>query len=68
MSLLLDSYRRNAEAARRKAVTAPLANVRAQAAVAAERWTDMAERLEWVEAQHILREAATVPRMLSVAE
>lgn len=50
MSLLLESYRRNAEAARREAEHAKLPNVREKAAKAAEAWTEMAERLERIEA------------------
>ena len=48
MSILLDSYRRNAEAARIEAERATLSNVRARAAEAAVRWSEMADRLEWV--------------------
>ena len=50
MSLLLDSYRRNFEAARLEAQQSVLPNVRNRAARAAEAWKDMAERLAWVEA------------------
>jgi len=55
MSLLLDSYRRNAEAARLDAERATLPNVRARALDAAARWTEMADQLEWVEEQGRLR-------------
>jgi hypothetical protein len=51
MSRLLDSYRRNFEAARMEAEQSPLLQVRDRAARAAEAWKVMAERLEWVEAQ-----------------
>ena len=49
MSQLLDSYRRNAAAARLDAERATLPNVRARALEAATRWLDLADRLEWVE-------------------
>lgn len=55
MSILLDSYRKNAAAARIEADRSMLPNVRQRAALAAERWSEMAERLEWVEAQGRLR-------------
>ena len=55
MSILLDSYRRNAEAARIEAERATLPNVRARAAEAAARWSEMADRLEWVEEQGRVR-------------
>ena len=51
MSFLLNSYRRNADAARVQAATASLPNVRARAAQAAIKWQDMADNLEWVEEQ-----------------
>ena len=51
MSYLLESYRRNAEAARIEAERATLPNVRARAAQAVELWSDMADKLEWVEEQ-----------------
>jgi hypothetical protein len=50
MSLLLDTYRKNFEAARREAEQAALPNVRERAARAAAAWKVMTERLEWVEA------------------
>jgi hypothetical protein len=50
MSQLLDSYRRNFEAARLEADRSVLPNVRERASRAAETWKAMAERLEWVEA------------------
>ena len=59
MSSLLDSYRRNAEAARIEAERATLPNVRARAAQAVERWSDMADKLEWVEEQGRVRIDAT---------
>jgi hypothetical protein len=63
MSLLLDSYRRNAEAARIEAELATLPKVRARAAEVAARWTEMADQLEWVEEQGRLRmEAAARSR------
>jgi hypothetical protein len=48
--ILLDSYRRNFEAARLEAEQSSLPNVRNRAARAAESWKAMAERLEQVEA------------------
>lgn len=60
MSQLLDSYRRNAQAARSEAEKSPLPNIRARASLAADTWTEMADRLEWVETQGRLREAAIV--------
>ena len=51
MSLLLDSYRRNAVAALAEAEQATLPNVRARAVEVAARWTEMADQLEWVEEQ-----------------
>lgn len=63
MSFLLNSYRRNADAARFQAATAILPNVRARAAQAAIKWQDMADKLEWVEEQGRLRiEAASKAR------
>ena len=59
MSFLLNSYRRNADAARVQAATAILPNVRARAAQAAIKWQDMANKLEWVEEQGRLRIEAT---------
>jgi hypothetical protein len=56
MSLLLDSYRRNAEAARIEAQRANLANVRKRAADAADIWLALADRLEWVEQQQRARD------------
>ena len=59
MSHNLDSYRKNAAAARIEATAASLANVRARAAEAAARWEEMADKLEWVEEQsRIKRNAA----------
>ena len=51
MSHLLDSYRKNAADARNEAESTPLPNVRARAQFAAERWSEMADRLERVEEQ-----------------
>lgn len=62
MSLLLDSYRKNAEACRCEAERSALPNVRARAINVAARWTEMAERLEWVEEQGRLRVGAVVMR------
>ena len=55
MSSLLDSYRRNAEAARTEADSATLPNVRHRADAAATIWSDLAERLEWVKDQQRAR-------------
>ena len=63
MSLLLDSYRRNAEAARIDAEQATLPNVRARAFDVAARWTEMADQLAWVEREGRLRAGATVKRV-----
>lgn len=63
MSILLDSYRRNAEAARIEAERATLPNVRARASAASARWTDMAEELEWVEEQREIRLGGVVTRV-----
>ena len=49
MSNQLDSFRYNAAAARTEAETATLPNVRAKAAEAALRWSELAKRLERVE-------------------
>ena len=62
MSLLLDSYRKNAEACRSEAERSTLPNVRARAINVAARWTEMAERLEWVEEQGRLRVGAVATR------
>ena len=51
MSHNLDSYRRNAEAARSEAEKTKLPNVRAKSVEAAARWTELADRLERVEEQ-----------------
>ena len=56
MSHLLDSYRRNAEAARTEAERANLANVRKRAADAAEIWLALADRLERVEQRQRARD------------
>ena len=56
MSHLLDSYRRNAEAARTEAERANLANVRKRAADAAEIWHALADRLERVEQRQRARD------------
>ncbi|GAC1578977.1 MAG: hypothetical protein NVS3B5_11850 [Sphingomicrobium sp.] len=63
MSLLLDSYRRNAETCRAEAERSNLPNVRARAIEGAARWSEMAERLEWVEEQGRVRLAAVNTRM-----
>lgn len=63
MSYLLESYRRNAASAQVEAQRSILPNVRARAAEAAARWSEMADRLEWVEEQGRIRiEAAAEPR------
>jgi hypothetical protein len=51
MSQLLDSYRRNFEAARLEAEQSALPKVRERATRAAQTWKAMAERLERTEAQ-----------------
>jgi hypothetical protein len=63
MSLLLDSYRKNAEAARLEAERSTLPNVRARAFDVAARWTEMADQLAWVEREGRLRVDATVKRL-----
>ena len=63
MSLLLDSYRKNAETARVEAERSNLPNVRARAIEVAARWTAMAEELEWVEEQRELRLGAVTHRV-----
>lgn len=50
MSLLLDSYRKNAEAARAEAEAANLPNIRERSVRSAERWEEIAAKLERVEA------------------
>ena len=55
MSYLLESYRRNAASANAEAERSDLPNVRARAAEAAARWTEMADRVEWVEEQGRIR-------------
>ena len=55
MSQLLDSYRKNAQAAQGEAERATLPNVRDRATEAAAVWSGLAERLEWVEAQQRAR-------------
>ena len=63
MSILLETYRKNAAAAELEAQRSTLPNVRAQAVEAASRWTEMADRLEWVETQGRARSDATaLPR------
>ena len=49
MSALLDSFRKNAEAAHAEAQTASLANVRERAARAAAVWEEMIQRQEGME-------------------
>ena len=63
MSSLLDSYRKNAEAARIEAEGATLPNVRARAVEVAARWTEMAEQLKWVEEQRDIRLSAVIARV-----
>ena len=55
MSHLLESYRRNAEGARLEAERSALPNVRERAIKAAVTWTDLADRLQWVEDQQRAR-------------
>jgi hypothetical protein len=55
MSYLLESYRRNAASAHVEAERSILPNVRTRAAEAAARWSEMADRLEWVEEQGRIR-------------
>ena len=62
MSQLLDSYRKNAEAARLEAERSTLPNVRARAIEVAAKWNAMAEELEWVEEQRELRLGAVTHR------
>ena len=61
MSLLLDSYRKNAKAAQIEAQRSALPNVRARAIENVARWTEMADRLEWVEEQGRIRSAFGTP-------
>lgn len=69
MSLLLDSYRRNAEAARTEAERASLPNVQARAIEATAIWLELAERLEWVETQGRIRmDAASQARERSQSQ
>jgi hypothetical protein len=56
MSSLLESYRRNAEAARVEAELATLPNLRRRAEIDAEAWTTMVNRLERLEAMQQGRE------------
>ena len=63
MSLLLDSYRKNAEAAVLEAERSNLPNVRARAIDVAARWTEMADDLEWVEGQREIRLGSVTPRV-----
>jgi hypothetical protein len=55
MSFLLDSYRKNAEAARLEAERTDLPRVRARAIDVAARWTEMADQLERAERQGRIR-------------
>ena len=50
MPLLLDSYRKNADVARAQAEATDLPNVREQSVRSAERWEEIAAKLERVEA------------------
>ena len=63
MSHNLDSYRKNAIAARAEAKATSLPNVRARATEAAAKWEDMAEELESVEAQREIRLGAVIRRV-----
>ena len=56
MSSLLESYRRNAEAARLVAERSVLPNARQRAETDAETWTRLADRLERLEAMQAGRE------------
>lgn len=62
MSHSLDSYRKNAEAARLEAETTVLPNVRARAVEAAAKWTEMADRLERVEEQSRIKRRTSYER------
>ena len=62
MSLLLDSYRKNAQAARAEAERSTLPNVRTRAIDVAARWTEMADQLAWTEREGRLRADATAKR------
>lgn len=55
MSLLLETYRKNAAAAELEAERATLPNVQARAVKAAARWSEVTDRLEWVEEQGRIR-------------
>ena len=59
MSLLLKTYRKNAATANLEAQRSTLQNVRARAVEAAARWSEMADRLGWVEEQGRVRIEAT---------
>ena len=50
MSSLLDSYRKNAEADRAQAEASDLPNINERSTRSADRWDDMVERLQRVEA------------------
>ena len=56
MSSLLESYRNNAEAARKAAELATLPNLRRRAEIDAEAWTKMADQMEWLERMKLARE------------
>ena len=60
MTLLLDSFRKNAAAAHAEASSAALPQVRDRAARAAARWDEMAARQERMEAMQRDRELARV--------
>lgn len=62
MSHPIDTYRRNAEAARTEAEQSPLPQLRARAAIAAKTWAAMADRQEKYEAELKQREAAMIRR------
>ncbi len=63
MSQLLDSYRKNAEAARLEAERSTLPNVRARAIEVAAKWKAMADELEWVEEEREIRLGSVTQRV-----
>ena len=69
MSLLLDSYRKNAEAARIAAEQATLPNARQRAKTDQEAWTKFADRLERLEKlQREKRERTTDSTLVAPAQ
>ena len=58
MSLLLDSFRKNAKAAQAEASDSTLPQVRDRAARAAARWQEMVDRQERIEAMQRDRDGA----------